>query len=329
MGRFQGLSSATCTVHARGGVRPERPSHRPPKSGVGGQLGLQGVVGSASSRELGRREASQVKKETPKLRDRWACGRRPSRTPTPPPPALIPQNPSRPPPPPALKPRDPVLPDPHSPCSRDWTPARRPSDDPSPSPESAALGCALAPPTGRSARPNAVIGLISQRREPIGCCACPFLGLAPPPRPRIPAEPRGRAPPPSAQRPARLRTRGLPAPGAQASRTSGPSDPRLSPQSPRARHAWAGSSGLSLPQLPHPLPFPRASTPSLCWLALPAGAFLAPREVSCLRPAKSWRFGKAKTSHISEAVFKACLLLKSSHIHLHFTGEHGLEFTTL
>ena len=98
MGRFQGLSSATCTVHARGCVCPERPSHRPPKSGVGGQPGLQGAVGSASSTDLGRREASQGKKETPKLRDRSARGRRPSRTPTTPLPALILQDPSGPPP---------------------------------------------------------------------------------------------------------------------------------------------------------------------------------------------------------------------------------------
>ena len=118
----------------------------------------------------------------------------------------------------------------------------------------------------------------------------------------------------------------------RAGRLPGPPGTPGPPSLPAEPSGWAHVGrvpGLSLPQLPNPLPVPKASTPSLCWLALPAGAFLAPLEVSCLRPAKPWGFGKAKISHISEAVFKACLLLKSSHIHLHFASEHGLEFTIL
>lgn len=214
-GRFQGLSSATCTVHARGGVCPERPSHCPPVPGVGGQPGLQGA-GSASSRELGRREASQGKKETPKLRVIvGSAGGALQGTPTPPLSALIPQRPAA--PPSHSSHRTLSSPGLHSPCSRAGTLARRPSDDPSPSPESAAPGCAPAPPTGRQ-------GLPTRRDWPtLAAPGVHWLSRLPVPRlapaPRVPAHSCGATWPRAlpAQRLARLRTRGLAAPGGQAS----------------------------------------------------------------------------------------------------------------
>ena len=111
------------------------------------------------------------------------------------------------------------------------------------------------------------------------------------------------APPPSTQSAASLRPRRLGAPagpldpclfptepsgcslvgrGAPGRTPPDPQTPISSPGSPRAARAWAESAGqITTLDLPTPLAVPRAPTPSLRSLALPAGAFLAPQKVSC------------------------------------------------
>lgn len=292
-----GLSRASAPPPARsvpgGKVHPEWPSHSHPKRGAGGQPGLQGAV--VSGQFGGVRQKCNFQRKKRKLRIP-AIGGLAGGAVQGPPPASHPLSPRRTPtrhPPSAPRPR-----------STHRTPAHprpaltlQPGQDPGPpslrGPLSPRLVCGPgmrpgpAPPTGRQAHPHAVIGWIGWCRAPTGCRACPFLCGAPPPRPRIPAEPRGHPHP-------LLRLKAQPGCAHVGwGRQAGPLDPCLfptepsgcslvgrgapgrappdpqtpisSPGSPRAARAWAESAGQITPlDLPTPLAVPRAPTlPSL------------------------------------------------------------------
>lgn len=119
----------------------------------------------------------------------------------------------------------------------------------------------------------------------------PVPGRAPPSRPRIPARPRGRP-----RRPPLLPKPNAPPGRAREGRGRGPSAGPFPPE-PRAAPTGAGGAGPSTP---------RASAPSVREAARPAWPSRLVRRSAALRRAKSWAFGIALISHISETTFKVC-----------------------